>query len=116
MNTVVTIIIGYLVGFVITSIFVRLSISLLDPNYRNKGWKKLVDTGLIIGLCETFLTITFILLKEYTALAIIFTAKSIVRSKKMEEKPEYYLVGTIVNFTIAVLSGVILRLLILKRL
>jgi hypothetical protein len=106
------IIVGYLLSFVLGTLLVRWVIFVLDKKFRTRVWK--VDMGLIIGLCETFLAITFILIKEFTALALIFAAKSIVRVKKMEEEPEYYLLGTVVNFSFSVLAGIIISIL-LKR-
>jgi len=103
---------GYLFCFIVGSFTVRRCIAYVDPNFKKGYDKPVIDTGMIIGLCESFLTITFILTEAITGLAIIFAAKSIVRSKKMEERPEYYLLGTIVNFTFSVFVGVVLKLIL----
>jgi hypothetical protein len=63
------------------------------------------DLGAIIGKCENFLIITLILASAFTGLALIFTAKSIVRSDDIKKEPKYYLGGTLVNFTYSVLMG-----------
>ena len=66
--------------------------------------------GAVIGKCENFLTVTFILADAITALALIFTAKSIVRGEDMRKNPQYYLVGTVVNFSYSVLLGFLVRI------
>jgi hypothetical protein len=83
---------------------------MISPDYEKQLGKPILDTGLIIGICESFITVTLVLLGQITGLAIIFTAKSIIRSKKMEEKAEYYLVGTMVNFTFSLFIGIILNI------
>lgn len=67
------------------------------------------DLGMIIGKCENFLAISFIVAGEFTALALIFAAKSIVRMEDIKRDPEYYLGGTIVNFTYSVLAGFVIK-------
>jgi succinate dehydrogenase/fumarate reductase cytochrome b subunit len=106
----VLIISGYLFCFVVGSLVVRLAIKIVSPDFAKQLSKSVLDTGLIIGICESFITITLVLLNQITGLAIIFIAKSIIRSKKMEEKAEYYLVGTMVNFTFSLLVGIILKI------
>ncbi len=70
------------------------------------------DLGAIIGKCENLLTITLILAQAFTGLALIFTAKSIVRGGAIKKDPKYYLGGTLVNFTYSVLMGFLLRILL----
>lgn len=67
------------------------------------------DIGAIIGKCENLLVLTFILMGAYTGLALIFTAKSIVRSDDIKKDPRYYLGGTLVNFTFSVVMAVLLQ-------
>lgn len=40
---------------------------------------------------------------EYSALAIIFGAKEFVRREKIQQNPSHYLLGTLVNISLAVL-------------
>ncbi len=63
------------------------------------------DIGAIIGKCENIIIITFVLAGAYTGLALIFTAKSIVRSDDIKRDPRYFLGGTLVNFVFSVLMG-----------
>jgi hypothetical protein len=74
--------------------------------------KRSYDAGAIIGKCENLLTITLILANAVTGLALIFAAKSIVRSEDIKKEPKYYLGGTLVNFTYSVLMGFLIRTLL----
>lgn len=74
--------------------------------------KKALDTGFIIGKCENFLILTFMLLGDYTALAVIFAAKAIVRSEDMSKNSLYFLAGTMINITYSILIGLIMKILI----
>lgn len=68
----------------------------LDPATR--------DTGSVIGKLENLLVLTFIFAKAYTALALVFAAKSLVRIEDTEsEDSTYYLAGTLANFTWSVI-------------
>ena len=92
-----------------SSTIVRRVISKIAKEDFKKISKVTLDTGLVVGLCENVLIVTFILVEAYTAIALVFTAKSIVRSRAMQEKPEYYLVGTMVNVTYSILMGFIIK-------
>lgn len=71
------------------------------------------DTGTAIGKVENVLVLTLILLEAYTALGVIFAAKSIVRSDDIGTgDTSYYLTGTLSNFTYSVVVGVVLHLVI----
>lgn len=68
------------------------------------------DVGSIVGKCENFLTVSLIVADAITALALIFTAKSIVRSDDIKRAPRYYLGGTLVNFSYSVFMGFLIRI------
>jgi len=68
------------------------------------------DVGAIIGKCENFIILTFTLTSAFTALAVVFTAKSIVRRDDIKRDPKYYLGGTLVNFCYSLLMGFIIKL------
>ena len=70
--------------------------------------------GFIIGRCENILILTFILLSEFTALMIIIGVKGLVRGKDIEDRPGYYLVGTLVNVTISILLSILVRFLLIR--
>lgn len=69
------------------------------------------DTGAVIGKAENVLVLSLMLLQAYTALGVIFAAKSIVRKSDMgREDTSYYLTGTMANFTYSVVVGLVLHL------
>ena len=64
------------------------------------------DTGTVIGKIENVLVITLMLSSAFTALGLIFAAKSLVRKQDMDSgDTAYYLVGTLANFTTSVAIG-----------
>jgi len=65
------------------------------------------DVGVLVGKCENVLTLTFVLAGAYTALALVFAAKGIVRKDDIEKNTLFYLAGTLVNLTYSVLVGVL---------
>jgi hypothetical protein len=54
------------------------------------------------------LTLTFVLAGAYTALAVVFGAKGIVRKDDIEKNSLFYLAGTLVNLTYSVIVGLVL--------
>lgn len=84
-----------------------------------KKWQKEIENdglegaGMWIGLLERFLIITFILLGQYQALGFLIAAKSILRisvHKKEERKlTEYVLIGTMLSFSFAILTGIFVQ-------
>jgi hypothetical protein len=69
-------------------------------------------TGFIIGKCENILIFTLIILNQYTALALIFTAKTIVRAEAIRQDPLYYLAGTMVNVVYSMVIGILISVII----
>jgi len=65
------------------------------------------DVGVLVGKCENVLTLTFVLAGAYTALALVFAAKGIVRKDDIEKNTLFYLAGTLVNLTYSVVVGVL---------
>ena len=70
-------------------------------------------TSRYIGIVERILVIVLVLLGEISAIAFIFTAKSVARFQKLDEKfASYYLFGTLLSLLIAILAGRLLLFLI----
>ena len=86
-------------GFVVVHSISLVPSDDVEPTERER------DVGAIVGKCENLLTLTFILLGAYTALAVIFAAKGIIRKDDIEKNSLFYLAGTLVNFTYSVLVG-----------
>jgi hypothetical protein len=66
-------------------------------------------TGNYIGILERMLILTFVLNNSLTAVAFIFTAKSIARFNELNNREfaEYYLVGTLSSTALAICGGLI---------
>lgn len=64
-----------------------------------------------IGILERAIVLTLVWHSQYGAIALIFTAKSLIRLKETEVPgfAEYYLIGTLISLAIAFLGGLILQ-------
>jgi len=67
------------------------------------------STGFWIGFFETLLVFVFVYEGEYGALAIIIGAKEFVRKEQIQKNPTYYLLGTLVNVSVALVFALIAR-------
>lgn len=105
-----TIIVGaYAILLITSSLLVRIVYHVVAKKEINKEIvKQTRDTGFIIGICENFLILTFILVGEFTALALIFAAKGIIRKEDYHENSLYYLACTMVNFTYSLFIGMLM--------
>lgn len=82
-----------------------------------EGWSisekentSLPQAGKIIGIIERILVLTFILLDHWEAIGFLITAKSVFRFNDLKvanrKWTEYILIGTLLSFGIAILTGV----------
>lgn len=73
-----------------------------------------ISRGRAIGALERALALTLVLLGEYTAVGWIIAAKSLARFKQLEDREfaEYFLVGTLASFMLALLGGIGIRILL----
>jgi hypothetical protein len=73
------------------------------------------NAGEVIGIIERILILTFVLVGSYEAVAFSVAAKSIARFNELDDKyfAEYYLLGTSISVSIAVLAGVIIKMIAL---
>lgn len=98
---------------------VRLTIAEASTGHPAEGSeaRRVPGTGHVIGLLERFLVLTLVLLGEWGALGLILAAKSIARFKELEDRrfSEYYLLGTLTSVTIAMVTGLLVRLLLVQR-
>jgi hypothetical protein len=74
--------------------------------------KARLAAGTIIGKCENIIILSFILMEAYTALALVVTAKTLIRKDEIERNEMYFLAGTLINVSYSVLIGFIMRLVI----
>jgi len=102
---------GYLIllgtsGIVVNYILSKIS---KEPISQKIG-KEVRDTGFVIGKCENLLILTFMLLDAYTALAVIFAAKAIVRKEDMSKNTLFFLAGTMINVTYSIIIGLVIKI------
>lgn len=71
------------------------------------------DTGWLLGRLENVIVLSLVFVGAFTALSIVFAAKSFVRREDISsEDTAYYLAGTLLNFTYSIVVGfVVLELL-----
>lgn len=74
----------------------------------------LEDAGRYIGWLERFLVLTAVLIESATAVGLIVAAKSIFRFPELKGRPfaEYFLIGTLLSITVAVIGGLVLLVLV----
>ncbi|MBU0520147.1 hypothetical protein KJ564_14565 [bacterium] len=96
---------AYIFTIIIGHYFVRL---MLSP-YRSDADSGLAGAGTQIGILERIMALTFVLLGEYNAIVLIFTAKSIARFEELKDRQfaEYYLIGTLASILFALLTGLL---------
>ncbi len=98
----------FLLSLIISSILIRKGIPRLkkkaapgDKQEKQEHPPLLRDIGFWIGFFEHVIIFVFVMNKEFSALAIIFGAKEFVRKEDIKANPAYYLLGTLINFGIA---------------
>lgn len=100
--------IGYVLVVFVGPLFVGGVLSFLE--FKPDEKTQIKGAGAIIGIIERIIAITFMFLSEPTAIAILFTAKSIIRFESTKDRPfaEYYLVGTMSSVAFAIVIGALL--------
>lgn len=93
--------IGYIVGFTTKSMAGNISGT---ENTNHHGGKR-------IGIFERIIILTFVLLGQYEAIGFLITGKAIIRfaDKNSDLKSEYVLVGTMMSYALAILTGVLIN-------
>jgi hypothetical protein len=76
--------------------------------------EQLQNAGLYIGWLERFLVVTALLVQSPATVGLILTAKSIARYPefKSEHFAEYFLIGTLLSISMAVIGGALLAKLV----
>lgn len=108
----IVILAGYVVSIFCGGPFVSLLCKTVDFSIaKDSGLRR---AGMIIGFLERFVILTFVLLGQYSAIAFIFTAKSIARFEELKDRnfSEYYLVGTLSSVSFAIFCGEIMKFLL----
>ena len=77
-----------------------------------EGNKSLKDAGKYIGVLERVLVFVFVILDHWEAVGFLITAKSVFRfgdltAAKQRKLTEYVLIGTLISFGLAILTGLV---------
>ncbi len=106
MPTYIIILAGYILLISTSGLIVNKTISrIAGESIQKKVGKETLDTGFLIGKCENILILTFMILEAYTAIALVFAAKTIIRSEDIKKNSLYFLAGTMLNVTYSVVLG-----------
>jgi hypothetical protein len=68
------------------------------------------NAGKWIGIIERIIILVLVLNHQYASVGLLITAKSLLRfnePNRLEVKTEYLLIGTLISFSIAILTGII---------
>jgi hypothetical protein len=104
----------YLIVLFAGAVFLEKILKIIDIQINNQSDG--IKMGKYIGIIERALILTLVTFGSTSSIAVIFTAKSIARFKKFDDKKhfvEYYLLGTFCSIFIALIGGLLLKNLIL---
>jgi hypothetical protein len=95
---------GYLVRYLTRSLTLQL------PDSKGENAVELRNAGLYIGWLERFLVLTAVLLQSPSMIGLILTGKSIARLPELKGPrfAEYFLIGTLLSISLALLGGIVL--------
>jgi hypothetical protein len=77
----------------------------------------LPNAGKLIGVTERLLILLFVYIQQYELIGFLVAAKSILRFKDTDTlKTEYVLTGTLLSYSIAIVSGILINFLMKNEL
>ncbi len=104
----------------VSSVIIKICISKWEKELKNEqnaeeGGESLMDAGKYIGIIERLLVFAFVVLNQWSAIGFLVTAKSVFRfgdlSKGKNRKlTEYILIGTLMSFGLAILTGLLFNM------
>ncbi|MCC9073632.1 DUF3307 domain-containing protein [Flavobacterium sp. F-65] len=102
-----------------TSICIKNLISIWTPENNNEADNSLANAGNYIGILERLFVFCFIMTGHFEAIGFLLAAKSIFRFGDLKEAKdrkltEYVLIGTLLSFGIALLTGLITKAMTLQ--
>jgi len=102
-----------------TSIIIKNIISIWTPENKDKKDTSLANAGNYIGMLERLFVFCFIITGHFEAIGFLLAAKSIFRFGDLKEAKdrrltEYVLIGTLVSFGIALVTGLLVQFAILQ--
>lgn len=99
------------------SIFIKILLSSWTPvpeTISNIQTESLSSAGKYIGILERLLVFTFIMVNHWEGVGFMVAAKSVFRfsdlaQAKQRKLTEYVLIGTLLSFGMAVLTGILIK-------
>ena len=106
----VVILSAYIAVTIISAYLIKLTLR----KYETEEDSGLKGAGMTIGIVERVIVLTLVLVNQYTAITIIFAAKSIARFNELTDRKmaEYYLIGTLLSIALAMVIGILTRVVI----
>lgn len=100
------------------SIIIKLLISFWTPNPQDKDsvqTDSLANAGKYIGILERLMVFVFIIVNHWEGVGFMIAAKSVFRfsdlaQAKQRKLTEYVLIGTLLSFGIAILTGILVQI------
>jgi hypothetical protein len=111
------VVVALLIAYLIVILLGHLSVKGILGRFKPTGGgttEGIEGAGMAIGILERVFTLTLVLVGQYAAIALIFTAKSIARFEELKKRQfsEYYLIGTLSSILFALAVGILTRTLI----
>ena len=102
-------------GFVFLTLPASILIGQVTRKWRDKlqGSENLAEAGKWIGIVERTIIFVFVLQNQFEAIGLLIAAKAIIRyneKDRPEIKTEYLVVGTLMSITLAIMTGLAIRL------
>jgi hypothetical protein len=110
-------ILGYIIVIGPVRFIIRFLVRKWEPDIENTN-DGLKNAGMIIGILERTLVLTFVFISQFAAIGFLVAAKSILRlidkpdaatSYSSRKHTEYVLIGTFLSFGAALLTGLIIN-------
>jgi len=112
-------ILSFIVAFIFITIPAGIIIGKITDPFQNQidNSDGLAKAGIYIGITERILIFIFVIIGQYAAIGLLIAGKSILRVTKDNDnngrkKTEYILIGTLISFTIAIITGLFVKAII----
>ncbi len=96
----------------VSSVIVKTIINQWKPESKKETDDSLAKAGRLIGMLERLFVFVFVITNHWGAIGFLVTAKSVFRfgdltSSKDRKLTEYVLIGTLLSFGLAILTGIV---------
>ncbi|MCB0689978.1 MAG: hypothetical protein KDC53_25740, partial [Saprospiraceae bacterium] len=97
---------------IVSALMIRMIISIWSPQTNDSDDESLAKAGYFIGILERLFVFAFIVTNHWEAVGFLLAAKSVFRFGDLKESKdrkltEYILIGTLLSFGMAILTGIL---------